>query len=136
MHRERMLTTFRRARKHTAQFLENRSQPDQTSWFSSFVENYLRPLGHFFFDTYAKRIFRGQYTRRDFVFIFFVAFALGIGLKTIAMQNLTIGFDDYTLAPKETQYDINQLQQTLIDRGDYSPKEEVSGGGVCSELDN
>lgn len=88
----------------------------------------------FFSNTYSRCVIRGEYTRYDLIVLFVVAFFLGTALKTIAIQNVTIGFEDYTLAPKETLYDINLLQQKIIDRSEPSLNNNAIKGGTCSEL--
>lgn len=170
-HRERMLATFARARKHTNQFLRDNHQSVKDEIFSrgnDFLENgvrivkkiyfnvvvwigrlstknewntlraknYWKQARNFFPDIYARCIIRAEYTRRDFIAFFVVALFLGMGIKSIAIQTITIGFEDYKLAPKETLYDMNLVQQKVINQGNVSLKNDPRKGGVCLEPSN
>lgn len=171
-HRERMLATFERAKKHTRKFIASNPQMKESrfSFVSgndflqqgmSFVKeayaNFLLRIGrfsvptdrwilsvqknfqhlrNFFFGIYEKWVVRGEYTKRSLTVLFVVAFFLGATIKTIASERITIGFEDYTLAPKATLYDINRLQQKVIDQGDASFQNYAAEGGACSEFDN
>lgn len=81
---------------------------------------------------YRRLIVRGEYTRRDLAILFIAAVLLGMAFKAVAAGIVTIGFEDYTLAPQETLYDLNAMQQTLIQRGGVSVSDGVSAG-ACSE---
>lgn len=100
------------------------------------VKNYWKYIKDSFFYTYERCIVRAEYTRRDFITFFVVALFLGMGIKSLAIQTITIGFEDYKLAPKETLYDMNLVQQKVIDQGSVSLKNDPRKGGVCSELSN
>lgn len=41
---------------------------------------------------------------------------LGIAVKTEAVKKITIGFDDYKMNIKKQDYDINQLQNNLLQK--------------------
>lgn len=101
-----------------------------------FVQKNFRHVRNFFFDIYEKWVVRGEYTKRSLTVLFVVAFFLGAAIKTIASERITIGFEDYTLAPKATLYDINLLQQKIINQGDASFENYAAQGGACSEFDN
>lgn len=103
---------------------------------SVLVRNSWKRIGHSFSETYSKFVIRGEYTKRSLIVLFILAFSIGVAIKTIAVQSITIGFEDYTLAPRETLYDINLLQQKIIDRGDILSRNSVPKGGVCSESDS
>ena len=86
----------------------------------------------FFGTTYERLVVRGEYAKRDFIVLFIAAVLLGIAFKSVATETITIGFEDYTLAPEGTLYDLNVMQKNLIER-DSIP---VSGGApanMCSE---
>jgi len=170
-HRERMLASFARAKKHTNQFLKDNHQTAKDSiflhgkemvdksvrvakkayfnvvvWIGRLVtknernislkKNYWKYIRDSFLYTYERCFVRAEYTRRDFIAFFIVALVLGIGIKSLAVQNITIGFEDYTLAPKETLYDMNLVQQKVIDRGNTALKNDIRKGGVCSDISN
>lgn len=86
----------------------------------------------FFGAAYERLVVEGKYTKRDFAVLFIAAVILGIAFKAVATDTVTIGFEDYTLAPQETLYDLNAMQQTLIQRGGVSVSDGVSAG-ACSE---
>jgi len=102
---------------------------------SSFIRKIPENTGRFSSETYSKFVVRGEYTKRSLIVLFAVAFSLGIAIKAIAVQGVTIGFEDYTLAPHETLYDINLLQQEIIDRGDVLSRNSLLEGGVCQDAE-
>jgi hypothetical protein len=167
-HRERMLASFARARKHTNQFIKENHQSAKDNIFlhgKDFFEKGVRIAKKIYFNTVvwigrlftkndrnvllaknywkhikdslfytSKRYFvRAEYTRRDFVVFFFIAFLFGMGIKSFAIQNFTIGFEDYKLAPKESLYDMNVVQQKVVERGSSALKDDPRKGGTCSE---
>ncbi|MFZ2299934.1 MAG: hypothetical protein WAW00_02270 [Candidatus Moraniibacteriota bacterium] len=82
--------------------------------------------------TYERLVVRGEYAKRDFIVLFVAAVLLGMAFKAVATDTITIGFEDYTLAPKGTLYDLNAMQKNLIENASVP----VSGGapaGMCSE---
>lgn len=74
-----------------------------------------------------------DYSVRDLIVIFVVAACLGAGFKFVAEETITIGFDDYTLASKKTFYDLNALQQKIIDEGGSLAVSTRGQGGSCSQ---
>jgi hypothetical protein len=87
----------------------------------------------FFKDTYARVVVRQDCTKRDLIALFILAVILGAGIKSVATETITIGFDDYTLAPEETLYDLNAVQQKLIDEGGTPVGSSVAPVGACSQ---
>lgn len=86
-----------------------------------------------FFHETATRLVKGEwYTWRGLIVIFIAATALGIGIKAIATRTITIGFDDYRLASRESVYDIGALQSQLIASGQGSGRDEVPPK-ICTE---
>ncbi len=83
--------------------------------------------------TYGRLVTRGEYMKRDFIAIFVIAIMIGMAAKSIATSTVTIGFEDYKLAPKETLYDLNAMQKRLIERGGVSVSSDIASGGACSE---
>lgn len=100
------------------------------------AQNYWKYIKDSFIYTYKRCVVRAEYTRRDFITFFIVAIFFGMGIKSIATQTLTIGYEDYKLAPKETLYDMNRVQQKVIDQGSVSLKNDPRKGGTCSEPNN
>lgn len=74
---------------------------------------------------YGRIVLRREYTRYDLIALFIVAVVIGGGIKWAAVQTVTIGFRDYTLASSETPYDLNAVEQQLIDAGGTSLRENA-----------
>lgn len=90
--------------------------------------------GKYFLKTlYARLVTHGEYTKRDLAVLFIVAFFAGIGSKAVATQTITIGFEDYTLPPKETLLNLNDVQKKMIENGSAFIENDAIQGGVCSE---
>lgn len=101
----------------------------------SFREStFLQDLRVFFQETSTRLVVRREYTRNDLIALFILAVILGAGLKAVATDTITIGFDDYTLPPEETLYDLNALQQKFIDEGGTLAGNAVTpSAGSCSQ---
>lgn len=56
--------------------------------------------------------------KRDFfvelILFFILGILIGIAVKTEAIKNITMGFDDYKMKIGRQDYDINKIQQELI----------------------
>lgn len=94
---------------------------------------FLQDLRVFFQETSTRLVVRREYTRNDLIALFILAVILGAGLKAVAADTITIGFDDYTLPPEETLYDLNAVQQRLIDEGGTPVGSSVAPVGACSQ---
>lgn len=83
---------------------------------------------------YNRFIVRGEYTARDLAILFILAILIGASIKTVASDAITIGFEDYTLAPQGTLIDLNTVQkQVLRSGGSLTLSGNVPLGGVCSQ---
>lgn len=102
---------------------------------SSFTRNISENIKRFSSETYSRFVIRGEYTKRSLIILFILACSLGIVIKGIAVQGVTIGFEDYTLAPHKTLYDINLLQQKIIDQGNALSQNRLPEGGMCQEAE-
>ncbi len=111
--------------------LAKKTLADFQRWFHK--NTLLKDSRVFFSETYARFIVRREYTKRDLIVLFILAIILGAGLKTIATGIVTIGFEDYTLVSKETLYDLNAVQQKLIDEGGSLAGSDAAPAGTCSE---
>lgn len=89
-------------------------------------ENFLKSL-------YTRLVVQSEYTRRDLVVLFIVAFLVGYGLKTAASQTITIGFEDYTLPSKERLLNMNAVQKKVTENGNAFIENDAISAGVCSE---
>lgn len=78
---------------------------------------------------FAKR----EYTMRDGVILLVVAIILGAGLKAVAADTFTIGYEDYRLKPAEALIDIDAIQKEMIKKGESMPVADQSAGASCSE---
>jgi hypothetical protein len=89
-----------------------------TAWHAAYQENTLWQDSQVFLrDTYVRLAVKRQYGKRELFILFAIAFLAGAGFKSILRDTLTIGFDDYTLAPAESRYDLNAVQQQFIGKG-------------------
>ena len=87
----------------------------------------------FFTVTYGRIIIRRQYTTRDLIMFFILAMMLGAGIKAVAAETVTIGFEDYTLAPAATLYDLNALEQRFIDEGTAISRNSAAQVRACTQ---
>lgn len=55
-----------------------------------------------------------DYINYNLIILFALAFVLGTAIKVVASETITIGFDDYKLAPKEKLYDLNTMQRKFM----------------------
>ena len=104
---------------------------DMRAWFR---ENTLWKDGKYFLHAqYTRLVIRGEYAKRDLAVLFIAAFLVGVAGKMAAAQVITIGFDDYTLPPKETLFDLNAIQKKMIENGSVFRESDAAPGGACSE---
>lgn len=83
---------------------------------------------------YNRCIVRSEYTSRDLALLFIVAILIGASIKSIATDTITMGFDDYTLAPEGVSIDLNTVQkQVLSEGGSLTLSRSIPAGGVCSQ---
>lgn len=87
----------------------------------------------FFKYIYKRTVTNQAYTKRWFITLFIVAMLVGAGLKAVATQTITIGFDDYTLASNNTLYDFNVLQRQLIEQNPLFAPRDIIAGKMCTE---
>lgn len=59
---------------------------------------------------------------------------LGIGLKSVAKEHLTIGHADYHLVPAERLYALNTLREQALEKGAALPLNEKQSYPACSVL--
>lgn len=91
----------------------------------------LRDTRVFLVMTYERIIVRREYTKYDLIAFFIVAALIGGSVKVAAIQTITIGFEDYTLTLPETAYDLNVLEQNLIDAGGASVGDKSAPIRTC-----
>ncbi len=53
----------------------------------------------------------------DIVLVFILGFSLGLYMKNLAQEHITIGHSDPHIASDGSVYDIDVLEQSLISRG-------------------
>lgn len=68
--------------------------------------------------------------REQVVLIFLVGAVLGFGTKSVAHEQVTIGYQDYTLSNGKS-YDLIALQKKVAEESDPSLSSVPTGGGLC-----
>jgi len=53
----------------------------------------------------------------DIIIVFVLGFSLGLYMKNLAQEHITIGHGDPNIASENNVYDIDALEQSLISRG-------------------
>lgn len=66
--------------------------------------------------------------------LFLVGLGIGIGLKSVAKEHVTIGHEDYRLVPVERLYALNALRETALEDGAALPVNEKQSYPSCSAL--
>jgi hypothetical protein len=69
----------------------------------------------------------------EFILILILGFLLGVAIKTEAAKRITIGFSDYKVENLKQDYDIEKIQNELIEKsknaqtppGENAPAEEI-----------
>lgn len=74
-----------------------------------------------------------EYTMRDGVVLLVLAIVLGAGLKVVASDTFTIGYEDYRLKPAAALIDIDALQKEMIRKGGSMPVADQAAGASCSK---
>lgn len=77
-----------------------------------------------------------EYTKRDLLFFFCIACFFGIGVKMLAIQKITIGFEDYTLVSKSSLYDMNEIRNDINPVSKSASEKNIPQGKTCSDDDN
>lgn len=67
-----------------------------------------------------------------------LGFLIGVAVKTEAAKIITIGFNDYRIAPLTQDYDFNEIQKKLIEEQKAAEEkaesvESAPEGGSCSD---
>ncbi len=75
-----------------------------------------------------------EYTPRALAILFLIATLLGAGIKSVANDRLTIGYDDYRLTSRAGTLDLNLLEKELIRTSTSSTERSVAPQGeTCAE---
>ncbi len=75
-----------------------------------------------------------EYTPRALAILFLIATLLGAGIKSVANDRLTIGYDDYRLTSRAGTLDLNLLEKELIRTSTSSTERSVAPQGEsCAE---
>lgn len=73
-------------------------------------------------------------TKRGWGLMFLVAALFGVLIKSGASDRLTIGFDDFRLAPAQTLLDLKATEKRLIrEGGSLSVSGDEASAPICSE---
>lgn len=70
------------------------------------------------------------FERRVFLFVF--AFCLGAVAKIIAVETITMGYQDYTLVSSVVRYDLNAVQQEVLHEGGSMALSPTDTVNVCA----
>lgn len=130
--RRKTLGALHRARKSLFELLGRLSRGED-AWARLRENTYWKESRSFFNALYTRLVIRSEYCTRDLAVLFIIAFFVGVGMKTAATQAITIGFDDYTLPPRETLLDLNAVQKEMIENGSALAGNNSVPGGACSE---
>jgi hypothetical protein len=66
--------------------------------------------------------------------LFLVATCLGIAIKTLAHETLTIGYSDYTVSRNPSIIDLNVFEKQFIAGGGAKASKELAPkGDTCSD---
>ncbi|MEI6650783.1 MAG: hypothetical protein WCL23_05130 [Candidatus Moraniibacteriota bacterium] len=84
-------------------------------------------------DAYAKSAIDRLSVKERLVIIFAIGIALGFAVKHSASQNVTIGYDDYTVKNQGKAYDLIAMQKKLAEKAlsGESTAAQAPQGGVC-----
>lgn len=135
MDTEKLRSRFSAARTAVSDFWKRRSSfitalPSPSLPMRS---DLLKRIGEFSREACAQYIVRGEYTRRGLAILFVLAVLLGATIKSAVSDSITIGFEDYKLAPSETLIDLNAVQkQVLREGGSLSLSGAAAQGPSCS----
>lgn len=69
----------------------------------------------------------------ELVLIFGIGILLGITLKTMATNSLTIGYEDYTVVAVDNRIDLNQVEKSVLARNESPFASNTGKGGYCSQ---
>lgn len=130
--RRELSDALRSGKKTTFEFLGRLSWTKDMHFWSR-ENTLLKDSKYFLNNLYTRLVVRGEYRTRDLIILFIIAFFVGVAFKTAATKAITIGFEDYTLPPKETLLNLNTVQKKMTENGDAFIDDSNIQGGVCSE---
>lgn len=78
----------------------------------------------------SSAMFAKLHPRERLFVIFAIGIVLGFGMKTIAHERLTIGYQDYTLSNQKA-YDLIVLQKKVAEKSGQATFSGAATGGSC-----
>lgn len=105
-----------------------------TGKIRKYLKKYFHRGGDACVRLYRRYIVRGEYTSRNLALLFLLAVLLGASIKAVASDTLTIGFEDYKLAPEGVSIDLNTVQKQVLRKGgSLTLSGNIPEGEVCSQ---
>lgn len=105
-----------------------------TGQIGEHLKKYVRRGGDVCVRFYQRFIVRREYTSQDLALLFLLAILFGASIKAVASDTLTIGFEDYKLAPEGTSIDLNTIQKQVLRKGgSLTLSGSIPEGEVCSQ---
>lgn len=88
----------------------------------------------FSFSTWKKGVTGRKMRSIELTLIFGIGITFGVILKEAAIRSITIGYQDYTLQERENKIDFNEVERSILAKGNSPFETENSGNaGICSQ---
>lgn len=85
----------------------------------------------FSFSSWKKAVHNPKIRRVELALIFGIGILLGIAMKDIARNTVTIGYQDYTVRTPDNRIDFNTVERETLEKGNVTNNSNSTG--ICSE---
>lgn len=126
---------FRKGKKRILSFsrVQARAFLQYASPWAAKVREHSKDLFHYL-KSNLRNIWKRDFTVRRIALFFLFALVLGVAIKSLLSDRLTIGYQDYLLPPAETLVDLNAVQRDVLGQGgSTSLSRAVPVGEKCTE---